>query len=185
LAAGEHDTQGIDPHTWFNPSNVQIWAKNFGDALSALDPAQAEAYATAVTAYQVELDALDGEIRATLAKIPEARRKLVTDHDNLGYLADAYGFTIVGSVIPSLSTMAAASAQELARLQDQVEAAGVPAIFVGTTVNPQVAEQLAGDLGITVVPIYTDALSEAGGPAATYTELMRSTVKRIAQALQK
>lgn len=180
----EHEHGGVDPHTWFNPANVKIWAQNIGDALAALDPAQAEAYAAAVSAYQAQLDTLDGDLRATLAGIPEERRKLVTDHDDLGYLADAYGFTIIGSVIPSLSTMAAASAQELARLQDQIEAAGVPAIFVGTTVNPQVAQQMARDLGIVVIPIYTDSLSEADGPAATYLELMRSTVKSIAEALQ-
>lgn len=173
-----------DPHTWFNPANVKIWAQNIGDALAALDPAHAGAYAAAVTAYQAQLDALDRDIRASLASIPERRRKLVTDHDDLGYFADAYGFTVIGSVIPSLSTMAAASAQEMARLQDQIEAAGVPAIFVGTTVNPQVAQQMARDLGIVVVPIYTDSLSEAGGPAATYLALMRSTAKSIAEALQ-
>jgi hypothetical protein len=91
---------------------------------------------------------------------------------------------VVGTVIPSLSTVASASAQELAALEEQIANEGVKAIFAGTMVNPQVAEQLAADRGIKVVPIYTDSLSDANGPAPTYVEFMRFNLQTIVDALR-
>jgi ABC-type Zn uptake system ZnuABC Zn-binding protein ZnuA len=140
-------------------------------------------YAANATAYTAKLVALHQEIATTLAAIPAAQRKLVTDHDNLGYLASAYDLTIIGAVIPSLSTLAAPSAQELAALQQQIKQEGVKAILVGNTVNPNVAQQLARDTGAAVTRIYTDSLSDADGPAASYIEMMRYNLAQIVVAL--
>lgn len=182
-AADDHHHEGADPHTWMDVRNVEQWVTNIAAVLTALDPAHATAYAANATAYTAELAALHEEIATTLASVPAAQRKLVTDHDNLGYLAHAYGLTIVGAVIPSLSTMAAPSAQELAALQQQITQEGVKAILVGNTVNPNVAQQLARDTGAVITTIYTDSLSDADGPAATYLEMMRYNLAQIVAAL--
>jgi manganese/iron transport system substrate-binding protein len=179
----DHAHGGLDPHTWMDVANVRLWTDTVETALRALDPANADTYAANAAAYRTELDALDVEIRELLAGIPAERRKLVTDHDSYGYFADAYDFTVIGSVIPALSTLATPSAQQLAALQDQLRTEAVPAIFVDSTVNPQLAERLAADLGIQVVPVYAGSLSPADGPAATYAELMRFNAAALAGAL--
>lgn len=161
-----------------------VWTDNIATALSALDPAQADAYNAAATDYRAELEALNDELHALVDTLRAEQRKLVTDHDSLGYLAAEYGFTVVGTVIPSLSTMASTSAQELAALQEQITAESVKAIFVGSTVSPVLANQLATDLGIQVVPIYSDSLSDATGPASTYVDFMRHNFQTIVAALQ-
>ncbi len=177
-----HDHEGADPHTWMNPANVMVWSENIARTLSELDPANAASYAEAAAAYVAELKQLDGELRTQFSAIPPEQRKLVTDHDNLGYLADAYGFTVLGAVIPSLSTMAAPSAQEMAALQDQIKAEGARVILVGNTVNASTAQQLAQDTGAQVVAIYTDSLSDAAGPAPTYIAMMRYNAAAILAA---
>ncbi|MBX3015275.1 MAG: zinc ABC transporter substrate-binding protein [Caldilineaceae bacterium] len=182
--AEAHHHEGADPHTWQRVGNVKIWVENIQRALRELDPAHADHYTAAATTYQAQLDALDAEIRTKVATIPTANRKLVTDHETFGYFAAEYGFTIVGALMPSLSTAAEPSAQSLAALQDQLAAEGVKAIFVGTTVNPRLAEQLAQDLGIQVVVLYSDALSAADGPAATYLDFMRYNLDAIVGALK-
>lgn len=179
-----HGAGEADPHTWFSVPNVMIWTDTILKTLSELDPAQAEAYAALAAAYRETLTELDAEIRTQVETLPAERRKLATDHVELGYFASEYGFEVVGSVLPSLSTLASASAQELAALQEKMAANNVPALFVGTTVNAQTARQLANDLGIPVVELYTGSLSEAGGPASTYVDLMRYDVARIVEALQ-
>ena len=181
-AAQDHEHAGVDPHTWMNPANVLVWSENIVRTLSTLDPGNAERYAAAAAAYADELRVLDAELRTAFATIPAGERKLVTDHDNLGYLADAYSFTILGAVVPSLSTMAAPSAQEMAALQDQMRAEGVRVIVVGNTVNPATAQQLAQDTGAQVVAIYTDSLSDATGPAPTYAAMMRYNAAAIVAA---
>ena len=178
-----HDHGGIDPHTWMDVANVRLWVDTIEAALTALDPAHADTFAANAAAYRAELDALDAEIRAQIETIPPERRKLVTDHDSFGYFADAYGVEVVGTVIPALSTLASPSARQLAALQDQLAEEDVAAVFVGTTVNPQVAERLATDLGIRVVPVYTGSLSAGDGPAASYVALMRYDARAMVDAL--
>ncbi len=138
---------------------------------------------TAAANYRQTLEDLDVEIRDLIEMIPADQRRFVTDHDSMAYFADAYGFDIVGSVLPSLSTMASASAQDLAALQQQIRQEDVQVILVGTTVNPNVAEQLAGDTGARIVSIYTGSLSDANGPASTYVDMMRHNVTALVEAL--
>jgi zinc/manganese transport system substrate-binding protein len=96
-----HEHEGADPHIWQSVPNVIVWTENIAHALSALDPAQADAYATAAADYRKQLEALNNELHALVDTLPAEQRKLVTDHDSLGYLAHEYGFTVVGTVIPS------------------------------------------------------------------------------------
>lgn len=185
LAGAENAAHAAsDPHTWQDVRNVALWAQTIGDALARLDPANAPAYHASAQAYATELAALHSEVAATIDTIPQARRLLVTDHDDLAYFAAAYGMQVVGAVTPSFSSMASISAQEMAALQDQIKAQGVPAIFVGTTVNPRLADQVAQDTGARVVPLYTDSLSTADGPAPTYPAMMRANAHAIADALR-
>ncbi|MGL4650993.1 MAG: metal ABC transporter substrate-binding protein, partial [Caldilineaceae bacterium] len=164
----EHDHAAGDPHTWQNPLNVAVWATNVGAALGALDPANAAEYRGAAESYADTLESLDAELRDTLAVIPADQRKLVTEHDTFAYFADAYGFTVVGSVIPSFSSLATISARDMAALQDQMRAANARALFVGNTVSPALAQQVAQDTGVPVVRLFSDSLSTAGQEGDTY-----------------
>jgi ABC-type Zn uptake system ZnuABC Zn-binding protein ZnuA len=188
LAEGEHNSgegeaAGPDPHVWLDPHNVLIWVENARSALTDLDPAGAEAYTAQAAAYAAQLGELDAWIRAEVDQIPATDRNLVTDHDNLGYFAARYGFEIVGAVVPAYSTLAQPSAQEIADLERAIAGYGVQAVFVGVAINPALAGQVAKDMGIDLVPLYTDSLSGPEGPAATYLDLMHQLVEAIVEAL--
>ena len=180
----DHHQEGADPHTWFSVPNVAVWVDNIAGALSALDPEHAEDFAAAAAGYKQRLHELDSDIRTQVQSIPEDQRKLVTDHEAFGYLAHEYGLELVGSVLPSLSTLAAASAKELAALQENMKVEAVRALFVSSTVNPQTATQVAGDLGIPVVTLYVGSLSDAQGPAPSYIDLMEYDVAQIVAVLR-
>jgi ABC-type Zn uptake system ZnuABC Zn-binding protein ZnuA len=183
--ADEHHHEGGDPHFWFDPTNVAVYTANIRDGLSALDPDGAAIYAANAEAYTAQLDELDGWIQAQVAQIPAERRLLVTNHESLGYFADRYGFRVVGTVIPSFSTGAAPSAQQLAELTDHIKEAGVPVIFLETGANAQLAEQLAQETDIQVVTeLYSHSLSAPDGPAPTYIDMMRYNTEAIVAALQ-
>ncbi|MBN2550299.1 MAG: zinc ABC transporter substrate-binding protein [Anaerolineales bacterium] len=173
-----------DPHTWMSPLNVIIWANHIAAALSQADPDHAADYHANAEAYIVQLEQLDGWIRQQVALVPAENRQLVTDHATLGYFAQQYGFQQVGLVVRSLSASAAPSAQELADLQDAIQAQGVKAIFVGTTVNPALSEQIAEDTGVKLIFFYTGSLSQAGGGAESYLDFMRYNVSAIVEALK-
>ncbi|MEZ0396074.1 MAG: metal ABC transporter substrate-binding protein [Anaerolineales bacterium] len=184
FAGEEHDHEGGDPHTWMDPNNVLVWVDNIAAALAAADPEHAAAYQANAEAYAADLRALDGWIREQVAHVPPENRYLVSDHAVFGYFAHRYGFTQVGTITGSFSSGASPSAQELAALEDQIRAFGVRAVFVGADVNPNLAQQIAADTGIRLVPLYHGSLTETDGPAPTYLEFMRYNVNAIVAALK-
>jgi ABC-type Zn uptake system ZnuABC Zn-binding protein ZnuA len=181
---GGSGESGVDPHVWQDPRNVIQWTENAAAALSRLDPAGETGYRQRAETYRTQLEQLDADIQAMVDTIPVDQRKLVTDHDDLGYFADRYGFTIVGAVIPAYSTSAEPSARDLSQLEDVVKKLGVKAVFVGVEANQALSSRVAQDTGVRLVPIYADSLSPADGPAPGYVQLMLYNVKAIVEALQ-
>ncbi len=179
-----HDHEGADPHTWTDPNNVLVWVENIASALKQQDPSHGAAYAANAETYSSALKSLDAWVREQTAQVPEADRKIVTDHALLGYFADEYGFTQVGALIPGYSTLAEPTAKELAELEDAVRELGVKAIFVGNTVNPALAERVTEDTGASLVYIYTGSLSDTGGEASSYLDYIRYNVNAIVTALK-
>ncbi len=173
----------VDPHVWLDPNNVIVWVDNIGAALAALDPAHAAEYAENAGRARSELESLDAEIRHAVAPIPPAERLLVTDHDEFGYFAEEYGFTVVGTVIPGFSSAAEPSAGELASLEDAIRETGARAIFVSAVVSPGLAQRVAGDTGVRLVTLYAHSLTGTDGPASDYLSLMRYNVTAIVSAL--
>jgi ABC-type Zn uptake system ZnuABC Zn-binding protein ZnuA len=174
---------GGDPHIWFDVQNVMQWAGTIRDTLSTLDPANAQIYAANAAAYTSELQQLDAWIAAQVATIPEADRKLVTNHPAFGYLAGRYGLEQVGTVYP-ISPSAEPSARDIAALEDTIRSYGALAIFTESTVNPRLAEQVAQDTGVKLVQLYTGSLGSPGSGAETYIDMMRYDVTEIVQALR-
>lgn len=182
LAGGEDEAEG-DPHVWFDPLRMGDAARSIATELSSIDPggdwtARAEEYA-------LELRAADEKIVEILAAVPLGTRKLVSNHDSLGYFAERYGFEIVGVVVPGGSTLAEPSSSELAALVNQVENEGVPAIFIETTEPSVLAEAVAAEVGnpVAVVELFTGSLGEPGSGADTLIDMLITNAERIAEAL--
>lgn len=183
-AEDEHEHGACDPHVWMNPRSVITWTNNIAAALSAADPASAETYRANADAYIAQLEALDAEIAALVAGVPEASRVLVTNHEFMAYFAAAYGFEIVGTVLPAATTDAEPDPQQLTGLIAEVQEEGVMAIFAEVSANQQLAEVVAQEAGIAVVTsLYSESLSEPDGPAATYIAFMRHNAEAIVNAL--
>lgn len=180
----EDHASGVDPHMWFDPTNVIGWSQTAKLALSSLDPEKESIYQRNAQSYGDELKILDAWIMEQVSTIPEERRVLVSDHESFGYLADRYGFQVFGSVIPSFSSSASVSAQELAALTDTLRELDVKVILVSTTTNSALAESIAADTGAEVVSVYVGALSPPDGPAPTYIDLMRFDLQTIVEALR-
>ncbi len=185
-AEGEagHSHGAGDPHMWLDPIRVITYVENIRAGLSEADPAGAATYQANAEAYSAQLKDLDQWIVEQVNSIPTERRLLVTNHEALGYFAARYGFQVVGAVIPSLSTEASPSGQQMAALVEQIEAANAPAIFLGEVENPNLARQIAEETGVNVVEgLHLETLTE-GAPAATYLDMMKHNVTVMVAALK-
>lgn len=176
-----HEHGDCDAHVWHDVANVIVWSNNLAEAFAALDPANADSYRANAAAYVAQLETLDGEIRDAVSTIPEERRVLITNHEFMGYYAHAYGFEVAATVLPGNLTGSEIAPQDLAALIELVRAEGVPAIFAENTTNPQLAELIAQEAGVSVVTrLYSDAL---GADAPTYIDLMRANTQTLVDAL--
>jgi len=183
-AVGHQHHEG-DPHFWLDPTLAVRYVENIRDGLIQADPAGKEIYTRNAAAYIAKLNELDGWIRQQVQQVPEERRRIVTNHESFGYFADRYGFRVIGTVLPSVSTGASPSAQQLARLVDHIKAAGAPAIFLETGASPRLAEQIAQETGVRVVTgLHSHSITAAGGPAPTYLDMMRANTQMIVDALK-
>ena len=182
-AGHAHAHTGGDPHFWLDPLRVAKAAHLIAHELTELDPsidweARADAYAS-------ELEALDEEIEAILAPVHAEDRKLITNHDALGYFAARYGFEIIDTVIPGGATLADPSSAELAALVERIREEGVKAIFAETIESTALAEALAAEAGsdVAVVELYTGSLGEPGSGADSLVGMLRINAERIAEIL--
>lgn len=182
----EDNPQDVDPHAWQDVTNVILYTRNIRDALAAIDPANKNTYESNAKNTIQKLQALDAWVKTEVASIPVAQRKLVTNHDALGYFAKAYGFQIIGAVIPSATTEAAdPSAKETADLLNIIKSNGVHAIFSENMANPKLARTLSKEAGVQVGPeVYTDALGSQSSDGESYLKMIRHNVKIFVEYLK-
>jgi len=175
----------IDPHFWMDPNNSITYIKNIRDGLIKADPAGAAQYQANADDYIQQLKELDRWINEQVKQIPPEKRLLVTNHESLGYFADRYGFKVIGTIIPGFSTDSAPSAQEIARLINQIRATGSKAVFIEVGANQDMARQIASETGVRVVTnLYTESLTDANGPAPSYIEMLKMDVATMVQVLK-
>lgn len=180
----DHDhASGLDPHVWFDPVRVSAVLPDLAEHLVTDAGLDETAVDECLNAYQAELAALHSEIGQMLEQLPDADRKLVTNHDALGYYADRYGFSVVATVIPGVSTLAETNPARLAELAETIEETGVKAIFAETTASSKDADALASEIGIKIVTLFTGSLGPEGSGAETYIGFLRTNTERIVEAL--
>jgi zinc/manganese transport system substrate-binding protein len=183
---GDHDHGDLDPHVWQDPARMAVAAAAIGDAVVAATDLEPTQVAAQTEAYVAELEALNEELDALFATIPPERRVLVTNHDAFGYLADRFGFEIVGTIFPTGSELAEPSAASLVALVALIDELSVPAIFTENIASTDLADTLANETtsDVAVVQLFSDSLGEAGSGAGTYTDMMRTNAERITDALR-
>ncbi len=174
-----------DPHFWTDPATMVDVVDAVEQAVGGIDGVDRERLAEHAAEYRDELETLDAEMTEAFAAIPAERRALVTNHHVFGYLADRYGFRIIGAAIPGGTTLAAPSAADLQELSDAITEAGVSTIFAESSQPDRLVQVLASeaDIDVRVAELFTESLSGPGEGAETYLEMMRANTARISEGL--
>ncbi|BAF86562.1 ABC transporter periplasmic binding protein precursor [Azorhizobium caulinodans ORS 571] len=179
-----HDHGPIDPHAWQSVANAKVYVANVRDGLIAADPAGKDTYTANAAAYLAKLDQLESEVKAAMASIPEANRRIITSHDAFGYFGDAYGLKLLAP--EGVSTESEASAKDVGKIIRQIKEQHIPAVFLENVTNPRLIERLGKESGAIVGgTLYSDALSRDNGPASTYIDLVRYNIRQLSGALTK
>ena len=174
--AGGGQKAGGDPHFWVDPLAMREFVLALAPALAGVGIDVADR----APALAARLGDLDAATRATLAVVPDARRRLVTGHESMGYFADRYGFRLVGAVIPGLTSQGEVAAGELADLRAAIEAEGVTAIFTEIGTPAAVVEAIARETGAAVVELPSHTLPADG----SYVTFIGQIATAISTALR-
>jgi ABC-type Zn uptake system ZnuABC Zn-binding protein ZnuA len=178
LPGEEPNTQ--NPHLWMAVPYASLYVARIEAALAAADPANADVYARQADAYVARLRSLDAEVRARIAAIPAAERKLVTFHDAFPYFAREYGLEVVGVAVEAPGQDP--SAAEVAALVDAIKTSGVKAIFSESQFPTQLVDRIAAETGATVVAeLYDDSLGDP--PVTSYEAVITWDVDQLVEAL--
>jgi len=174
----------IDQHAWLDPKNGVIYVRNIAAALAKSDPANAADYRARAAAYTKELQDLDAWAKAEISAVPPAKRRILSSHDSLQYLAKAYGITMLS--INGWTNNSEASAAELARLSQQIRQEGIHALFLDSITDPRAMQQVAQETGAAIGgTLYGDALSKPGGEADSYVKMVRHDVTTLIAGMMK
>ena len=179
-----HDHGGIDPHFFTDPARMAIVAQELSEVLAANFPDADQGFVSTANDYVQQLQDLDSEVEETLSVISSDKRLLVTNHGVFAYFADRYSFTILGEIIPSSSTLASASAQQLASLAEEIKESQVKAIFADASSSDALAQTLADEVNdVKVINLYTESLGDPGSSGDSYIDMIRFNAEAIASAL--
>jgi zinc/manganese transport system substrate-binding protein len=182
--AGGAEASTYDPHWWHDPRNAEAAVSEIERRLSAADPAARGQFRRNADAYLRRLRHLDAGIARCIDTIPRAARKLVTDHDAFGYFARRYGIDVIGAVIPSQTTQAQPSAEDVSTLIGLIEREGVKAVFPESSLSAKVAEAIAAQTGASAdYSLYGDTLGPAGSDGATYLSMEAANAESIVRGL--
>ena len=171
-----------DPHIWQDPALGRRMVQTITAGLSKADPAQAARFQAGAEAYTAELKRIEDEIVQAVAGVPNERRKVLTTHDAFAYYGARFGIRFIA--IEGISTEAEPSPRALARVAKQATTDGVRTVFLENMTDPRLAQALAREAHLTVgAKLYSDSLSEPGGPAPTYVDLLRYNTKQLVASM--
>lgn len=178
----ETHKNATDPHAWMEPVNGKIYAFNIKEALLKLLPDQQPLINSQYESYISQLDSLDRYIRINLEKIDTAKRILITSHDSFHYYGKRYGVRLES--VLGTSTDADVRTSDLMRLNEVIQAHKIPVVFIESTINPKLLNQVAADNNISIGgKLYSDSLGDKESPANTYLNMIRHNTDVIVHGL--
>jgi zinc/manganese transport system substrate-binding protein len=171
-----------DPHAWQDLAQARRYAMNLSDAFAQRWPAERDEIERRRADYLARIDRLERQVRDWLGAVPRAQRRVITSHDAFGYFGDAYGVDFMAP--QGWTPHSEPSAAAVGRLIRQIRRDGVRAIFLENISDPRLVERIAREGGARIGgTLYSDALSQPGGPAPTYLGMIEHNARTLAAAL--
>lgn len=175
----DHVHGGYDPHLWLDPTYGIRYVEKIQETLVSLDPAGRASYTQNATRYIAQIRQADASVQRCLAAIPQARRKLVSQHESLSYFNRHYKLQSVGSIADFAGQERGPAS--LARLAQVMKKEGVRVIFVEPQFSQGQARALAEATGARIVRIYSDAFDNT---VNSYLKLLQANGQALCAAFK-
>jgi len=167
-----------NPHYWLDPESMKIIARNIAEGLRRVDPEGASVYGRNLRRLERDLDELLDETLKLAA--PLKGEKFVAYHTTWSYLANRYGFRIIGYLEPKPGIPPSAS--HLADLIVRMRQEKVKVIIKEPFYENRIPNMVAQRTGAKVVEICPTVGGEKG--TETYPKLMRHILTKLVNAVE-
>jgi zinc transport system substrate-binding protein len=174
---GEHAHEGLDGHTWLDPRNARVQAREILKALQRLLPEHADVLQTRFDGLAADLDSLDAAF-SELGELPEGL-SLYASHPAYNYLARRYGWQVVNL---DLDPEEMPDAATLARLGERIDVMPARFLLWESTPNPEVAARIKSVLGLKSI-VFSPC--ETAPEPGDYLAVMRDNIERLRPAFRK
>ena len=174
----------VDPHAWMDATLGLKYIENIKNALIKVDPTNKATYLKNYEAYRAELIEADKYIQKVLNQIPKRQRVLITSHDAFQYFGKKYEIQL--EAILGTSTDAEVQTSDIMRLGKVIKEQQVSALFVESTINPKLLQQLAKDNKISVGgELFADSIGDEESGANSYIKMLKYNADTIFEGLNK
>jgi len=176
-ALGDVHAKG-NPHYWLDPRNGVRMAQAIATRLGELDPSHAVDYQRRFERFAKAMEVKQSEWRVRLAYLEG--RPVIAYHKSFDYLADFFGFRIVGEVEPKPGI--APSASSLSRLITRIKQEQTRVLIMEPYYERRSARYLSEQTGINVA-----VLPQSVGSAddiTTYFVLFDRIVEALEEAVE-
>jgi len=171
-----------DPHAWMNPLYGIEFARNIKIAFIQTDAANASYYEANFERYKAQLIALEHYISNQIERIPQKQRVLITSHDAFRYYGNQFNIRVESAL--GNTTDAEVQIGDINRLINVIHETGISSIFIESTINPKLLNQLAQDHGVKIGgKLFGDSVGDEKSGAATYVEMLKYDTDAIVNGL--
>lgn len=173
-----------DPHIWTDPLNAKIMVGNICEALSRIDPDNADYYRKNADDYKAKLDELDEEFQAAVAA-GKRDEIIFGSRFALYYFAKRYGLSYEAA-FDSCSSETEPSARTVAGLIDEIKEEKIPVIYYAEIEEPKVAKSISAETGAKMLLFHSchNLTREELESGATYLSLMRQNLRNLKEGLE-
>ena len=179
IPSDDEDEGEFNAHTWLDVQNAVCIVHTIAEAACKICPDAADAICANADGYISRLNALDTEMKESLA--PVAGKSIVTFHEAFPYFARAYGLEIVAVINEEHEDTIAPSA--LAAVIDAVREAGNPPLFTEPQYSAQAAITVSMETGAKIFEL--DPLVTGEMQKNAYEEGMRRNTKALLHAFEE
>jgi zinc transport system substrate-binding protein len=171
---GDHDE--VNTHIWLDPANARRILAATAEALAARDPANADTYRANAERAGRSVEALDAELKATLA--PIAGKPFVVFHDGYQYFEARYDLSAVGSI--TVSPDRRPSAKRLSAIRAKIAGLGAACVFAEPQFEPTLVRTV-----VEGTRARTGVLDPEGADLPEGTSLYPTLMRNLADSLRR
>ncbi len=172
-----------DPHAWNSPQDLVTYIQVMGEELSLVLPKQAQKIQQRTIDLVKKIKAIDSRFKEQFASIAKTRRVMLTTHDAVGYITQAYAIKSISPI--GLSTSEDFKTADLSKLLSEIKKYKIRVIFTEPNHHKLLAEKLTQKIQLELGPeLYLDGLSTKGGPGDTVEKMLNHNLGKILDSMK-